>query len=370
MSKTNYILIVLLTLTNLSIGQSIESIFEKEYSDFNANPNLEKLEDSINVKLNSLDKVLKYGENSSQANLILFQSRIFELSEKHFTDKKGLILTWGTNGNCGRYGEWFDEITSKFGFKYASVNCSCIVGNIPELVESYNKYSTEYLNTKYGKDWLKKIENEILTKKRKIEFDYTEEEIKKLTELHLEARELIEYPKKIEQFYNLEILYFNINNLTEIDESICQLKKLKTLGLHSNKFREFPKEITCLENLKYLGIDLNELKSIPSEIGKLRKLEKLVISQNKIKELPIEFCELENLEWFDIRENELSDLPKGFENLKNLKTLILWENKFETIPSSVYKMKELEKISIKWGNNISEEEISELQKALPNTKIK
>ena len=84
----------------------------------------------------------------------------------------------------------------------------------------------------------------------------------------------------------------------------------------------------------------------------------------------IEFNQLESLEWFDIRENELSDLPKGFENLKNLKTLILWENKFETIPSSVYKMKGLETIFIKWGNNISEQDISELQKALPNTKIK
>lgn len=370
MNKTNYILILLLTFTNLSIGQSLESIFKKEYSDFKNNPNLEKLEDSLNIKLNSLDKVLKYGEYSSQKNLTFFESRIRELSKKHFSDGTGLILTWGTNGNCGRYGEWFDGLTSKYGFKYASVNCSCIVGNIPELVDSYNKYSTEFLNQKNGKSWEKKLESEILNIKRKVEFDFTTQEIEELTELHLEVRELVEYPKQIKQFYNLEILYFNINSLSKIDESICQLKKLKTLGLHSNNFKKFPKEITCLKNLEYLGIDLNKLKNIPSEIGQLKNLKKLVISQNQIKVLPIEFNQLESLEWFDIRENELSDLPIGFENLKNLKTLILWENKFETIPSSVYKMKGLETIFIKWGNNISEQDISELQKALPNTKIK
>lgn len=221
LNKIIYIPIVLLIFTNISIGQNLENIFKKEYSNFNNNPSLEKLEDSLKIKLNSLDKVFEYGDYSSQKNLALFESRIYELSQKHFSDKTGLILTWGTNGDCGRYGEWFDELTLKYGFKYASVNCSCTVGNIPELVESYNKYSSEFLNKKNGTSWENKLESEILIKKRKVEFNFTKKEIEELTELHLEVRELIKYPKQIEQFYNLENLSFNINNLSSIDESIC-----------------------------------------------------------------------------------------------------------------------------------------------------
>ncbi|WP_194777011.1 hypothetical protein [Pararhodonellum marinum] len=171
MNKSIFILILFLRFTNLLIGQNLESVFEKEYSDFKSNPNIEKLEDSLNIKLNSLEKILKYGENSSSKNLNLFEQRIYELSKRHFSDKVGLILTWGTNGNCGRYGEWFNELTIKYGFKYASVNCSCTGGNIPELVDSYNQYSTEYIKNKKGKNWTRNLEKEILAKKRKVEFN-------------------------------------------------------------------------------------------------------------------------------------------------------------------------------------------------------
>lgn len=366
-----YTFLLFLFVGQYLFGQNMVKPFQKEYFNFENDSRIQEIEDSLNVKLNSLAKVLKFGESASENNLQFFEKRIYEIAENNFKDGNGFILTWGTNGNCGRYGEWFDELTEKYGFKYLSVNCDCSVGKLPELIDSYNSYSTKFLNQTNTDNWADELENEILTKKRKIEFKYSKNQIKKKKELtELQARELIEFPKEIGMFTNLELLYLNVNHLSNIDNSICNLNKLKELNLHSNDFTKFPIEITCLKNLEFLGIDSNKLEKVPKEVNHFQNLKELVISNNKITALPEEFSELKNLETLDIRNNELSSLPENFSNLKNLKTLILWYNKFETIPEPLYQMKNLETLFLKNGNEIPKEEISELQKALPNTLIK
>lgn len=74
--------------------------------------------------------------------------------------------------------------------------------------------------------------------------------------------------------------------------------------------------------MQALLLDHNNLNSLPSNIGSLNKLEMLVLSNNPIVEL-----------------------PKSISKLKNLKTLVLT------------------------NTNISEVDIKNIQKALPNCTI-
>ncbi len=357
-------------LANSLGAQTPDSILKKEYADLEDSPETRKLEAKLNVRLNSLENILKFGEYSSVKDLPIYERRLYEIAAKHYAEGEGLFLTWGTMGNCGRYGQWFDDLTKNYHFKYLSVNCSCVVGWIPQLVESYNNYAIEYLDQTHGKSWSRKLEKEILAKKRSIEIDYSPLEVERLTKLDLSARSLITYPKQIEKLDKLEKLFFNINDLSAIDESICKLSKLKMLGLHHNKFSRFPVEVTCLQNLEYLGLDRNKVSKVAPEIGQLTNLQELDLSLNRIRELPVEFSQLTKLTWLDMRENKLRELPTAFENLSNLRTLVLWDNKFNTVPKSLYKMRGLEELFIKLGNDIPENEILELQKVLPNTNIK
>lgn len=372
MTSAKNILICLFCLLIIKKAESqiTADVINQEFTNLETNSQLSQLEDTLKIKINSLAKCLAIGDYSSGERLKQIKKRTKQIAEKHFEKKKGLILTWGTNGNCGRYGEWYDDITIKYGFKYASVNCSCIVGNIPDIVEAYNSFSYPFLENRNGKGWKKNLEKEILAKKQNIELDIKDFEIEKLDEIHISVRELKKYPNEVEQLTQLKKLYFNINHLSSIGSGICKLEKLEVLGLHSNDFKVFPKEIFCLENLKKLHFDRNKLKRIPSNINELKNIEEINLANNKLKRLPNEFSKLENLSRLDLRENRLIMLPDNFHLLKNLKTLILWDNKLKNVPKSLYKMKHLETLFIDFGNSIPKSEIEELKRMLPNTEIK
>ncbi|WP_298516910.1 leucine-rich repeat domain-containing protein [uncultured Kordia sp.] len=369
--KLPKITLIFLFFLNMVCAQNIEAIYKKEYTDFTPAREMKLLENRVGVSFNSLQKIINHVDKLKEAaDIELIQRRTFELAEMHYEEKAGLYLTWGTNGNCGREGAFFDDLTAKFDFTYLSVNCGCQPGRRPKIVEAYNSYATQYIAKKYGGNWSKRLEAAILKRKRIIFLDYTPEEIKKTTQVSYALKELIEYPKGIEKLENLEILSFNINHLSSLDPSICEFKKLKTLRLHSNKFKEFPVEIACLTTLEALSLDSNELQEVSNEIGGLQQLTRLNLSNNQITALPDDFVRLTNLRFFDMRGNELSSLPDNFEDLQSLRTLILWDNDFETIPKSLYKMQHLDELLIESGNDIPEEELQKLKEALPNVDIR
>lgn len=352
------------------ISQSRVDIINQEYSHFTSINKLYQLEDSLNLKINSLGKCLIFGDYWSGEILEAIKERTRQIAKKHYETNNGLVLTWGTNGNCGRQGESYDELTIKYGFRYISVNCSCLVGNIPKIVEAYNSYSYPILEEKNGKNWKKNLEKEILAKKRNIALDIENFEIDKLDEIYISNKELKKYPKEVEELLHLKKIYFNINQLSNIGSGICSLNKLEILSLHSNNFKKFPREILCLENLKKLYFDKNKLKRISSKIHKLHKLEEFNLGNNKLKKLPNDFSKLTELKWLDLRDNKLETLPDDFHQLKNLETLILWDNKFKNIPKTLYSMKHLKTLFIDSGNTISKSELEKLRRELPNTEIK
>ena len=351
-------------------SQDLELLVDEKYSDLLPISELSETGDTLGGELNSLNQCLQYGEFWPVEQLSPIEGRIKEIAKRHFQKDLGLLLTWGTNGDCGREGEWYDDLTLKYGFRYWSVNCSCLVGNIPEMVEAYNSYALPFLRKRNGKNWKKKLEKEVLIKKRKVEFDLSKKEIRELEEIHLSYRSLKKYPHAVEKLAMLKRFYLNGNDLNKLDVGVCELGELEVLGLSGNRFKKFPEELFCLQKLKTLILGNNKLKSIPPEIQELSKLEKLYLEDNKLKGLPDEFSKLQNLKWLDLRENGLSELPETFKRLNKLETLILWDNEFKQIPKCLYEMKNLETLFIRFGNIVSEKEIKELELNLPNTTIK
>lgn len=112
------------------------------------------------------------------------------------------------------------------------------------------------------------------------------------------------------------------------------------------ELKEFPKEICLFTKAKQVMILNNKIESIPAEIANMSSLRKLDLTGNNVSELPSEIGSLENLEVLKLGKNPLISLPKELHNCTKLKSLNLK------------------------GTKVPESQITELQKALPNCKIK
>lgn len=99
----------------------------------------------------------------------------------------------------------------------------------------------------------------------------------------------------LDQLINLEKLYLNNCNLSEIPDQIFNLYNLNSLELSHNNLKSIPTKIGNLKNLKYLYLYCNKLWSIPTEICKLTKLTTLALQFNNIQEFPQEIHKMSNL---------------------------------------------------------------------------
>jgi hypothetical protein len=112
------------------------------------------------------------------------------------------------------------------------------------------------------------------------------------------------------------------------------------------EMKEIPQEILQFTDSKQLTILNNKIETVTPEITKLSKLEKLDLSGNQITALPEEIGQLENLETLKLSNNPIADLPASLGNCKKLTSLVIKDTK------------------------ISAEKVAEIQKMLPNCKIK
>ncbi|PZO26996.1 MAG: hypothetical protein DCF13_12580 [Flavobacteriaceae bacterium] len=191
-------------------------------------------------------------------------------------------------------------------------------------------------------------------------------------------------PKEIGKLKNLKILRFETLPIKEIPKEIGNLKNLEELYIQSNAnilnvmiadsifklegINYLPKEIGRLKALKKLTLANNNLQKIPSEIGLLSNLTCLKIGMNNLKTIPLEIFNLINLEILSLSNNPLNELSENIGNLKNLKVLELYDCKLKTLPKSIENLKKLERLNVE-KNDISEEELIEIKKKLPNTQI-
>lgn len=108
----------------------------------------------------------------------------------------------------------------------------------------------------------------------------------------------------------------------------------------------FPVEITQIEGLAVVTISNNDMASIPSEIGNMESLKKLYIAKNQISELPAEIGNCKKLTHLNLSGNPISKLPTEIKGCDKLKSLNLK------------------------GTQVSAEHAAEIQKWLPDCKIK
>lgn len=108
----------------------------------------------------------------------------------------------------------------------------------------------------------------------------------------------------------------------------------------------FPIEICAFTNAKQVIILRNQIASIPAEIGKMTELKKL-----------------------DLTGNQLTTIPAEIGLLSNLETLKLGNNPIESFSPEIAKCTKLTSLQIK-GTKLSADQVAELQRLLPDCKIK
>ena len=112
-----------------------------------------------------------------------------------------------------------------------------------------------------------------------------------------------------------------------------------------------------------------EITSFPVEICSFTTAKQVVILKNKIASIPVEIGQLEALEKLDLSGNELTSIPAEIGLLKNLETLKLNDNPIESFANELGNCSKLTTLQIK-GTKLSASQIAELQRLLPDCKIK
>lgn len=142
------------------------------------------------------------------------------------------------------------------------------------------------------------------------------------------------------------------------------------LDLSKQKLTNFPIEILNFKNLIYLDLSKNRLTKLPDNIDQLQSLNYLNLSSNKINELPSNIVNIKTLSSLKIGSNKIKSLPSNFSNLSSLVILEVYSNPLHFEPKVLGLMsKNLKYINVQ-NTNLNKEEIKELEKNLPNTRLK
>ena len=184
----------------------------------------------------------------------------------------------------------------------------------------------------------------------------------KLKKLFVRKNAIIDI-SPLKNLSNLTVLGFSGNLITDISP-LKDMTNLTSLGLGANQIGD----ISPLKNL----INLTELSLAKNQISEISPLKGLInltwlhIGKNQITDIsPLK--DLTNLTELDLGENLISDISP-LRNLANLSSLDLNENQISDI-MALRNLNKLEVLDIGGCNNITDEQVAELQKALPNLEI-
>jgi Leucine-rich repeat (LRR) protein len=126
-----------------------------------------------------------------------------------------------------------------------------------------------------------------------------------------------EIPKQIGDLNELEILDVQQNLISKIDVNLYNLKNLKKLMLNVNNITELSDSIGFLINLEYLNLGSNILiPNLPESIGNLSKLQTLFANNANLGSIPKEIGNLTNLVEFNLSSNKIDSLPLEIGNLQ------------------------------------------------------
>lgn len=210
-------------------------------------------------------------------------------------------------------------------------------------------------------------------------------------EIILTGNNFTEFPDEVLNMPYLEELLIGHNPVSKLPDNLESLKNLKRLSINATQIKEFPSDLSVLENLETIGLDHNEFKKVPESILTLPNLKRLKLNNNDLTDLKFIDRRLEGLESIYLYSNQIKQIDCEIENLVNLKELLIFDNEIDSIPDCIGSLTNLEKLEI-WSNpikyvtpniqkltklksmrmekdNLTEEQMEEIRKWLPNTEI-
>lgn len=149
-------------------------------------------------------------------------------------------------------------------------------------------------------------------------------------------KDSLNYPEEI------DYLFLEDRNLTELPDSFEKLTNLKSLYLFKNQLDSLPASVFSIKTLKTLDLSSNKFTKISNNIQNLENLELLYLNDNQLETFDESICKLVNLEFLDIENNSIKTIPNCIANLTNLKTLVIGGNSFENFPTIILKLNNLE----------------------------
>lgn len=207
----------------------------------------------------------------------------------------------------------------------------------------------------------------------------------------LTGNNFTEIPTEVLNMPQLEELLIGHNPVSKLPNNLESLKKLKRLSINATQIKEFPSDLSALESLETIGLDHNDFKKVPEPILTIPNLKRLQLNNNKLTDLKFIDERLGGLESIYLYSNELKQIDCEIVHLKSLKKLLIFGNDIDSIPDCVASLTNLEQLEI-WSNpikyispeiqkltklksmrierdNLTEEQMEELRKWLPNTEI-
>lgn len=183
-----------------------------------------------------------------------------------------------------------------------------------------------------------------------------------LVELNLGGNQITDL-RPIINLTNLKKLYFWRNKVTDISV-LKELTNLTELTLGENNITDI-NHIKGLKNLTKINLRQNQISDI-SPIKGLTNLTELALEHNQIRNInPLE--DLTNLTELHLGENQIRDISP-LKGLTELTKLGLEVNQINDI-IVLKELTKLENLDIRVCPKITDEQVAELQKALPKLRI-
>ncbi len=192
--------------------------------------------------------------------------------------------------------------------------------------------------------------------------------LEKFTNLEILSLGRIIYPKKGTPKWMIILSkygFFDIKKRFALDLSpLAKLQNLKSLTICDTSVKNI-NSLANLVNLQKLDLSGTNIQNI-EPVKNLINIERLVLDGTAIVDLkPIK--NLKKLEYLRIMRTKVNNL-EPLRNLTNLQTFYAYETKISNL-EPLKRLTNLRRLYISGSNNISNQQIEDLQKVLPNLEI-
>lgn len=171
--------------------------------------------------------------------------------------------------------------------------------------------------------------------------------------LNFDVNQITGFQANVGNWINLKVLSMCDNSITSLPVECSHWGQLQILNLKNNKIMEINGEILqSWSNVEKLYLGRNLIKILSEDIGYCNQLVELDLSSNGLETVPFALSQCTALKLLHLGSNKLTEVPPGlFTNLKCLREVQLYKNKLTEIPSDIGNLVDIERLSYS-SNNI------------------